>query len=149
MTEENLTMFFSGFCAVSGSPVRPSDYNRYRLTLPKLGGGYSTGYMHYCCWPCVCDTQDFIRVDTKNVTLSNGGGQRTFQFAVIGNPCDNPDQLKIPFTQPFDNGRQTSIVESAREVRCLEDGTLEGATLSDHGFIIISMFFDSREGIDY
>ena len=20
------------------------------------------GFMHYCCWPCVCDTQDFIRV---------------------------------------------------------------------------------------
>ena len=68
MTEERLTLFFSGFCAVSGSPVRPNDYNRYRLTLQKLGGGQSTGYMHYCCWPCVCDTQDFIRVDTRNVT---------------------------------------------------------------------------------
>ena len=142
MPESSLTLFFSGFCAVSGSPVRPSDYNRYRLTLPKLGGGHSTGYMHYCCWPCVCDTQDFIRVDTKNITLANSV-ERTFQFAVIGNPCENPNQLTVPFVQPFDR-RQTSIAESAREVRCL-DGTLEGATLSDHGFIIIGMFFDSQD----
>lgn len=123
--------------------MRPSDYNRYRLTMPKLGGGYSTGYMHYCCWPCVCDTQDFIRVDSKNITLANGV-ERTFQFAVIGNPCDNPNQLKVPFVQPFDR-RQTSIAESAREVRCLEDGTLEGATLSNHGYIIIGMFFDAQD----
>ena len=143
MSEATITMFFTAFCAVSGSPVRPSDYNRYRLTLPKLGGGHSTGYMHYCCWPCVCDTQDFIRIDTKNITLATGR-QQTFQFAVIGNPCDDPAQLQIPFMQPFDR-RQTSIADSAREVRCLEDGTLEGATLSDHGYVIINMFFDSQD----
>ena len=141
-------MFFEGFCAVSGSPVRPSDFNRYRLTLPRLGGGYSTGYMHYCCWPCVCDTQDYIRVDTKNVTLVNENGHEEvqFQFAVIGNPCDDPHQLTVPFMQPFDR-RMTSIADSAREVRCLADGTLEGAMLSDHGYIIIGMFFDSQDAI--
>ncbi|OEU21137.1 hypothetical protein FRACYDRAFT_234764 [Fragilariopsis cylindrus CCMP1102] len=143
MSEATIAMFFTAFCAVSGSPVRPSDYNRYRLTLPKLGGGHSTGYMHYCCWPCVCDTQDFIRIDTKNITLATGR-QQTFQFAVIGNPCDDPTQLQIPFMQPFDR-RQTSIADSAREVRCLEDGALEGATLSDHGYVIINMFFDSQD----
>lgn len=157
MTESTLAMFFSGFCAVSGSPVRPNDYNRYRLTLPNIDCGYSTGYMHYCCWPCVCDTQDYIRVDTKNVTLRIANGdtddndnhhhpseQRTLQFAVIGNPCDNPQALTVPFIQPFDR-RETTIAESATELRCLEDGTLEGATLSDHGYIIISMFFDSAD----
>ena len=143
MTEERLTTFFEGFCAVSGSPVRPSDYNRYRLTLPKLRGGYSTGYMHYCCWPCVCDTQDFIRVDTRTVTLADGVS-RTFEFAVIGNPCDHPEQLNVPFVQPFGRG-ETTIANDAREVHCLEDGTLEGATLSDHGYIIISMFFESED----
>ena len=96
MTAERLTMFFSGFCAVSGSIINPNDYNRYRLTLPKVGGGYSTGYMHYCCWPCVCDTQDFIRVDTKNVTTSDGVS-RALEFAVIGNPCDHPEKLHEPF----------------------------------------------------
>jgi len=143
MSEATITMFFTAFCAVSGSPVRPSDYNRYRLTLPNLGGGFSIGYMHYCCWPCVCDTQDFIRIDTKTITLATGK-QHTFHFAVIGNPCDDPEQLQIPFMQPFDR-RQTSIADSAREIRCVEDGTLEGATLSDHGYVIINMFFDSQE----
>lgn len=144
MTEARLTLFFESFCAVSGSPVRPSDFNRYRLTLPKLGGGFSTGYMHYCCWPCVCDTQDYIRIDTKTISLANGL-KRNFQFAVIGNPCDRPEELEMPFVQPFDR-RETSIAESAREVRC-ESGKLEGATLSDSGYPIIGMFFDSADAI--
>merc|ERR1711865_803077 len=71
-----LELFFSGFCAVSGSPIRPHDYNRYRLTLPHVPVTQNeaatspsvTGYMHYCCWPCVCDTQDYIRIDTLTVT---------------------------------------------------------------------------------
>merc|ERR1719265_2298038 len=65
MSHEKFTYMFSGFCAVSGSPVGPQDRTRYRLTLDKIGGGKHTGYMYYCCWPCVCDTQDFIRVDTR------------------------------------------------------------------------------------
>mmetsp|Transcript_26331 Transcript_26331/g.60186 ORF Transcript_26331/g.60186 Transcript_26331/m.60186 type:complete len:366 (-) Transcript_26331:9-1106(-) len=145
MTEKRLSMFFSGFCAVSGSSVRPSEYNRYRLTLAKLGGGHSTGYMHYCCWPCVCDTQDFIKVDTKSVMLANGV-VRKFQFAVIGNPCDDPDQLTAKWRDPFGRRGMTSIAESAAEVRC-NNGRLEGATLSDHNYIIIGMFFDSEDAI--
>ena len=145
MTENRLSMFFSGFCAVSGSSVRPSEYNRYRLTLSKLGGGHSTGYMHYCCWPCVCDTQDFIKVDTKSVMLSNGV-LRKFQFAVIGNPCDDPDQLTAKWRDPFGRRGMTSIAASAPEVRC-NNGKLEGATLSDHNYIIIGMFFDSEDAI--
>lgn len=143
MTEDRFSLFFGGFCAVSGSPVRPSDFNRYRLTLPRLGGGLSTGYLHFCCWPCVCDTQDYIRVDTKNVTLANGV-TRPHHFVVIGNPCDHPDQLTVPFDQPFGH-RTTTISESAREVRCLENGALEGATLSDHGYVIIGLFFDAED----
>merc|ERR1711937_1099559 len=85
MTHERLVYMFSGFCAVSGSPVRPNDYNRYKLTLDRVdGSGKMPGFMHYCCWPCVCDTQDFIRVDTRNVTTMDG--VRTYHFAVIGNP---------------------------------------------------------------
>merc|ERR1719191_2505607 len=70
LAPSKLEEMFTGFCAVSGSPTRPSDYTRYRLTLPLVdGGGLVSGFMYYCCWPCVCDTQDFIRVDTANVTL--------------------------------------------------------------------------------
>lgn len=127
---------------MSGSPVRPSDYNRYRLSLPQVGtSGHATGFMHYCCWPCVCDTQDFIRIDTLNVT-SIDGISRQRHFAVIGNPCDHPDQLEIPFVQPFGR-RTTTLSETAGEVRCQEGGVMEGATLSDHGYIIIGMFFEA------
>jgi len=147
MTEDRLRLFFGGFCAVSGSPVRPSEFNRYRLTLPQLGGGRSTGYLHFCCWPCVCDTQDYIRVDTKNVTLADGSS-RPFHFAVIGNPCDHPEQLAVPFREIFDRG-MTTIADSAREVRCLENGTLEGATLSDHGYIIIGLFFEAEDAASH
>jgi hypothetical protein len=63
LSPELLEMMFTGFCAVSGSPTRPGDYTRYRLTLPMAAGGGAgaSGYLYYCCWPCVCDTQDFIR----------------------------------------------------------------------------------------
>jgi len=141
MTADKLTYMFSGFCAVSGSPTGPGDRTRYRLNLDKVGGGKRTGFMYYCCWPCVCDTQDFIRVDTKNVTLL-GGEVRQFHFAVLGNPCDHPEELTKPFVQPFYGRGETTIKQEAPEVRCDESGRLEGAYLSDHGYIIINMFFD-------
>merc|ERR1711865_956139 len=133
-----------------------------------------SGYMHYCCWPCVCDTQDYIRIDTLTVTTlqshtrhnrsSDGRSAVTDEeaveveevgvaeqqyFAVIGNPCDHPAQLTTPFEQLSSSfyGRRkhtTTLAEMAQEVRCFEDGTLEGATLSDHGYIIIGMFFDAE-----
>ncbi|CAD7974889.1 unnamed protein product [Amoebophrya sp. A25] len=119
------------------------------------------GFLHYCCWPCVCDTQDFLRVDSKTVTLSATETQ-TLYFVVIGNPCERETQLDNWFFQPFD-GRQTTLRREAPEVRCSNhkghstasassdrsgtaapaDSTLIGATLSDHGYPIIGMFFDS------
>lgn len=142
MSKEKLELMFTGYCAISGSPVRPNDYNRYKLNLElAVGNGTRrTGFLHYCCWPCVCDTQDFIKVDTKTVTL-RGGLVREFFFAVIGNPCNDPAALREPFVQPFDR-RETSIAREAREVRCGPDGELLGATLSDNGFVIIGLFFD-------
>jgi len=143
MNDERLELMFSGFCAISGSPTRPSDYTRYRLTLPLVSGeGNRSGYMYYCCWPCVCDTQDFIRVDTKNVTTASGTRQR--HFAVIGNPCERQEALRVPFTQPFHNRGQTTLEREAPEVRC-EDGMLRGATMSDHGYVILSLFFDAEQ----
>jgi len=147
MTSEKLRYMFSGFCAVSGSPVQPQDRTRYRLNLDKVGGGKRTGYMYYCCWPCVCDTQDFIRVDTKNVTTL-GGETRQYHFAVIGNPCDHPEELHREFVQPFYGRQATTLHREAAEVRC-HDGVLQGAPLSDHGYIIISMFFDEESSLHF
>jgi len=71
-----------------------------------------------------------------------------YYFAVLGNPCDRPEQLEKKFVQPYGWGGETMLKETAPEVRCGhsggEDGTLLGATLSDHGFIIIAMFFDAE-----
>jgi hypothetical protein len=141
MVPDKLRYMFSGFCAVSGSPVRPSDYGRYQLRLASVveGRPAEVGFMYYCCWPCVCDTQDYIRVDTKTITTSEGPQQ--FRFAVIGNPCDHPEKLHDTFVQPF-GFRSTTLAREAPEVNCNADGSLEGATMSDHGFVIISMFFD-------
>lgn len=143
MDAAKLESMFTAFCAVSGSPVRPSDYNRYRLTLDMVSGGAKrSGYMHYCCWPCVCDTQDFIKVDTKTVLTRDG--PQEFHFAVLGNPCLHREQLEAPFVQPFGR-RKTTLALEAREVRCGPDDELIGATMSDNGYAIISMFFDSEE----
>ena len=142
--EQKLVELFGGFCAVSGSPVQPGDYKRYRLSLPLAGGGGRTraGFMYYCCWPCVCDTQDFIRADTK--TIETKDGHVVKHFAVIGDPCRYEHKLDEPFVQPFD-GRTTTLRRDAAEVRCTADGRLEGATLSDNGHVIIGMFFDAPE----
>ena len=135
-----IELLFSGFCAVSGSPVYPSDYKRYRLRLKHAVTGVDeVGFMYYCCWPCVCDTWDFIKVDTLTVTTADG--PKVYRFAVIGDPCLNEQQLDVPFIQPFD-GRTTTLRRDAPEVRCA-DGHLIGATRTDHGFIAISMFFDA------
>ena len=115
MSTERFELMFSGFCAVSGSPVQPSDYTRYRLTLPLVAGGQRSGYMYYCCWPCVCDTQDFIRVDTKNVTTA--AGERQYHFAVLGNPCEHREKLREPFTQPFERRGPTTLEREAAEVK--------------------------------
>tara|TARA_B100000524_G_scaffold163056_1_gene83218 strand:- start:256 stop:1167 length:912 start_codon:yes stop_codon:yes gene_type:complete len=145
MTAERLELMFSGFCAVSGSPVRPSDYTRYRLSLPLVSGGVRAGYMYYCCWPCVCDTQDFIRVDTRNVTTAEG--ERQYHWAVVGNPCTNPGALDEPFVQPFYQRGETTLRREAPEVRC-QGGVLQGASLSDNGYVIISRFFDADDSSD-
>jgi cytochrome c5 len=140
MTRETLSHMFSGFCAVSGSPVSPQDRTRYKVTLDKVSGGKQTGYMYHCCAPCTCDTKDFIKVDTKTITTS-GGHVQQYHFAVIGNPCDHADKLSEPYEDAF-NGIMITISQQAPNVRCDKDGKLEGAYVSDNGYVIISMFFD-------
>jgi len=143
MPEKRFRHLSGGYCAVSGSPVGPGDGTRYRLNLERVDGtGKVAGFMYYCCWPCVCDTQDFIKVDTKTITTLDGPKQ--YNFAVIGNPCDRPSELTKSFVQPFDR-RSTTIAESAQELRCGKGGKLEGATMSDHNYVIISMFFDASK----
>ena len=139
LTTKTFLHLASGYCAISGSPVHPSAATRYRMSLEHVdGSGKVAGSMFYCCWPCVCDTNDFIRVDTKSIVTADEG-LRAFNVTVIGDPCVAPGMLNAPFLQPFDK-RMTTIAHEAREVRCGKQG-LEGATYSDHGFVIIGLYF--------
>jgi hypothetical protein len=146
MPKKRFLTLAGSYCAVSGSPVDPGDHTRHRMRLPHVdGSGKVTGFMYYCCWPCVCDTQDFIRVDTK--TIRTAEGPQKMRVAVIGNPCDDPDQLTKPWTDPFSK-RTTTLHASAEEVRCRKNGKLTGATLSDHGYPIISLFFSAPSSFE-
>ena len=141
MSASTFVELMGGFCAVSGSIVRPSEYNRYRVTLPTAdGAGFARGFMHYCCWPCVCDTQDFIHADSK--TIETTDGPRRHVFAVLGDPCAHEEQLDAPFVQPF-GFRTTSLRREAPAVRC-EGGRLAGATFSDGGHVIVALLFDAN-----
>lgn len=139
MDAKALVEVMSGFCGVSGSIVRPSDYNRYRLTLPTVDGGTARGFMHYCCWPCICDSHDFFKVDYKTVRTADGPSRHA--FVVLGDPCVHEALLDVSFVQPF-GYRTTTLRREASAVECV-DGRLKGATLSDGGFVIVAMFFDA------
>jgi len=136
--KDDTSEMMTAFCAVSGSPVRPSDYSRYLLRLPVAGDenlSKIAGFMYYCCWPCVCDTEDFLSVDTLTVD-----GEEPTYFAAMADPCSDPSKLHEPFRQPF-GGRTTTLARDAPEVSCDDDGKLVGATYTDHGLIAIGGFW--------
>jgi hypothetical protein len=146
MNPEKFVDMFRCFCAVSGSPTEPSDTNRYKLMLPKVdGSGSYAGFMHFCCPPCVCDAHDLLKVDTK--TIKTAEGERTYHFAVLGNPCEHPEELNEPF-QDGVSQQNITLTLAAPELSCDEDGTLHRAPISDNGHIIIGMLFDFPDDAD-
>jgi len=124
MDKDTFAEMFSGFCPVSGSVIRsPGARTLWQMTLPHAvdESHTITGGIHFCCWPCVCDTADFIRVDTKTVELKDQTYQ--FNFLVLGDPCEV-------------NG--TLIPRSAPDANCDDEQLIKG-TKSDHGFVIIGL----------
>lgn len=142
LSHATMKNIFKGFCPVSGSPLPDSPRTVYKVTLPRVTGGEQTGITHHCCWPCICDEHDFIQVDTKTITTTDGPKQ--YNMFVLGDPCKYPEKLKQPFTDPF-SGRQTSLGVEAPELSCSADGKLEGAEYSDNGYPIIGLFFTDAE----
>lgn len=141
MSPGKLESIFHGFCAVSGSPLPDLQRTEYHgVSLPKVGGGYVTGTTRHCCWPCVCDATELVRVDTK--TINTAHGPKAFDFLVIGDPCLHEEQIKVPFGDPF-TGRQSTLAAAAPEVKC-ENGKLVNAIFSDHGHPIIGMLFNTQ-----
>ena len=57
---------------------------RYMVTLDGVDGTSSVGFVYHCCWPCVCDATDLVRVDT--LTVPTKGGDVQMKFLVIGDP---------------------------------------------------------------
>ncbi|MEM1031415.1 MAG: hypothetical protein AAF928_10325 [Myxococcota bacterium] len=146
MTAQQLEFFFQGFCPVSGSPVTARAANRFAVRLPRADGeGTMDGYIHFCCWPCICDTMDFIHADTRTVTTKDGDVK--LPFVVIGDPCAKEGALDQTFIQPFGD-RKTTLRETAPELSC-KNGRLEGATRSDHGHVIIGRLFTERTPTPY
>ena len=41
-----------------------------------------SGNVHVCCWPCVCDLQEFVKTDTLEVDTKYG--RTTFDVLVMG-----------------------------------------------------------------
>jgi len=146
LSHSQIDMLFSGFCAVSGSPLGPPNaQSRYKTSLPLVGGGVKTGYSYHCCWPCICDETALIKVDTKTISDKTGKAKE-YHFEVIGDPCVNMPPRCTKQAQ------QGCIPFEAPAVEC-EDASLQNAIRSDGGHIIIGMYFTGSyaEGqyIDY
>jgi len=127
MTKDTFEHMFSGFCPVSGSPISsPGQRTLWQMTLPLAVDESKeiVGGIHFCCWPCVCDTADYIRVDTKTVEVKDG--TFVFNFLVLGNPCLVDGSL-IPRQAPDATCNGEELVKSS---------------LSDNGFIIIGLLQD-------
>mmetsp|Transcript_79496 Transcript_79496/g.213481 ORF Transcript_79496/g.213481 Transcript_79496/m.213481 type:complete len:367 (-) Transcript_79496:323-1423(-) len=137
MSTTTLERLFQSFCPVSGNLHHRTLVSTQQALLQRVEGGTSQGMVHTCCWPCACDLMDFASVDTKTVATLDGA--RQYDFLVIGNPCQHPEKLEEPLTDPI-YGYFPHLKDSMPEVYC-SAGVLGGATLSDHGHPIISMFF--------
>lgn len=127
------------YCAISGSPIDPvdgEDGNAYRVTLQSVAGQQVTGLVRHCCWPCLCDLRDLVRVDTQDVTTADGTYQR--QFLVINDPCTNTDCLTAPF-QGFDS--IGTVGEEAPELTCAGNKFAD-AVRSDSDRVIIGPFIE-------
>lgn len=91
----------------------------------------------------MCDARENIKIDTKTISLA-GGVQKQYKFAVVGDPCKTPSmaqQLGAVIDDPDYRAQQMTLQMAAPELRC-DGATLAGATLSDNGHVILTMFHE-------
>ena len=94
-TEDEIYKLFSSFCPVSGSIVTPTpSWNLWTgLNVKKAASLASDPYwaeqipkngsVYTCCWPCICDIQEFVKVDTLWIKTKDNGW-KLFPVLVIG-----------------------------------------------------------------
>eukprot|EP00927_Polykrikos_kofoidii_P067344 TRINITY_DN62843_c0_g1_i1.p1 TRINITY_DN62843_c0_g1~~TRINITY_DN62843_c0_g1_i1.p1 ORF type:complete len:301 (+),score=60.21 TRINITY_DN62843_c0_g1_i1:72-974(+) len=155
-TDEQFKELFEEFCPVSGSPLgKASAQNTYKYSLAAAPGSTLSspvqGMTHHCCWPCSCDTNQRLRVDTKSVTTASGTSQ--YNFLVIGNPCvlsGTPPSPPVTCTGASNIADTGCIPFEAPGVQCTQQGQLVNATLSDNDHVIVGLF-EAVDGayIDY
>lgn len=147
MPKEALSTVFRGYCPISGSPLPDVPHTQYRVSMPRVNGGSITGISHHCCWPCICDMQESVRVDTKTITTADGPEE--YNVLVIGDPCSKPEELSKTFVDPFSGVSQPlNSPNAAPEVICGANGKLVGAIYSDSGYPIIGLFFTDQASLD-
>lgn len=89
---EQVEALFTGFCPVSGSPVSPSSRSKYfykegyLMPAEDSAGKKQSGVVFHCCWPCFCDTANFIRTDPVKIPYGSGKVWETTAL-VIKDPC--------------------------------------------------------------
>ena len=73
-TKEEISKLFASFCPVSGSIVRPSTYSKWHNLKVRKATNNVEGLasVHVCCWPCVCDIQQFVKTDNMWIYTKNG-----------------------------------------------------------------------------
>lgn len=134
------------YCAVSGSPVMPTDgedsteeSNAYRVTLKTVDGARVTGLVRHCCWPCLCDLQDLVRVDTQDVVSADGTHSR--RFLVINDPCVGQGSCLTTPVAESQGGQEMTLGDAAPELSC-SGSTLNEAVRSKSGKVIIGAFIE-------
>lgn len=146
MDLDTMTTLFRGYCPVSGSPLPDLPRTQFHVSLQSVNGGMVDGVSHHCCWPCICDLQDSVRVDTKSITTTSGTHQ--LHVLVIGDPCVAPEKLEQKYQDPF-SGLEESLnsPNAAPEVKCVGN-KLMGAAFSDGGYPIIGLFVTDTASLD-
>ena len=92
--------------------------------------------MSVCCWPCVCDLQEFVKADTLEVDTREG--RTTLDVLVIGEVFLQSHIYNVGTGSGDPCVQSQRIPRRAPEVRCV-NGRLEGATRSARDHVVIGL----------
>ena len=150
-TANQFENFHKIYCAVSGSPIQPSEDTMSRTSdlklkkLSKVGtedinltdNDFIIGKYYRCCTPCICDLMKHsVVTDTKIPIFNDDGDMVELYLILIKNPCNHPDLIpsEAPAFECGDNG----MLDSNR-VLYLNEITGDS---EDSNYLIIGVLYD-------